>query len=143
MWDNLRKRMWHGPSRCSMCEAKEESNLHSFFKCRAFSQIWHDLALLYDFPHFVFDSIQSAFDWWCGKFFFRRPILIIMLWCAWRWRNNKIFKESKLPLKSILQHIIYTYDSMPKKLPSMKRCNREAKDVSLAGFPRAFFDGAE
>lgn len=30
-WKNLRKRNWHGPSRCPMCESAEESNYHIFF----------------------------------------------------------------------------------------------------------------
>eukprot|EP00253_Pinus_taeda_P017832 PITA_17832 len=34
-WENLRKRSWHGPSRCAMCEAEEEPNLHMFFQCNS------------------------------------------------------------------------------------------------------------
>lgn len=48
-WENLRKRCWHGPSRCSMCESDEETNLHMFFQCISTQEIWYELAFLYDF----------------------------------------------------------------------------------------------
>lgn len=34
-WENLRKKLWHGPSRCQMCKLEEESNLHMFFQCNS------------------------------------------------------------------------------------------------------------
>jgi len=104
-WDNLRKRNWHGPSRCSMCESEEETNLHMFFQCISSQEIWYELAILFDFPHNVFASVHAAFQWWCTQCESRCPLLVIMIWCAWKWRNHKIFKDSKVPYKSILHCI--------------------------------------
>lgn len=115
-WDNLRKRSWHGPSRCSMCESDEESNLHMFFRCKSSQQIWYDLAINFGFPHVVFDSIHAAFEWWCSQREPRRFLIVIMLWCAWKWRNHKIFRDSKDPYRSILHRIIAIFDSSPKQL---------------------------
>lgn len=116
-WDNLRKRSWHGPSRCSMCEVDEESNLHMFFQCNSSQQIWYDLAIYFGFPHVVFVSIHAAFEWWCKQREVRHFLIVIMLWCAWKWRNHKIFKDSKIPYKSILHNIMVIFDSLPKKMP--------------------------
>lgn len=66
-WENLRKRCWHGPSWCSMCESDEETNLHMFFQCISTQEIWYELAFLYDFPHVVFDSVHAAFQWWISQ----------------------------------------------------------------------------
>ena len=142
-WENLKKRNWHGPSRCTMCESAEESNYHMFFQCQSTQQIWHDLAILYGFPLVFHASTHATFEWWSGQRDSWRSIIIIVLWCAWRWRNNKIFKEIKNPLKTILQHIISIYDSMPKKQPKTKNGNINEQEINLLGTPRAFFDGAE
>eukprot|EP00253_Pinus_taeda_P017686 PITA_17686 len=114
-WENLRKRNWHGPSKCAMCDSHEESNFHMFFQCQYVLQIWQVLANLFGFPLIAFISTQASFEWWSAQKESWRPMIIIVLWCAWKWRNNKIFKESKSPLMSILQHIISVYDSIPKK----------------------------
>lgn len=63
-WENLRKRQWHGPSRCQMCELEEESNVHMFFQCSCTQQIWQDLAFVYGFPLLQHVSTHAAFDWW-------------------------------------------------------------------------------
>jgi len=61
-WDNLRKRNSHGPSRCSMCESEEETNVHMFVQCISSQEIWYELAILFDFPHNVFASVHAAFQ---------------------------------------------------------------------------------
>lgn len=142
-WENLRKRNWHGPSRCAMCDSHEESNYHMYFQCQSMMQIWRDLENLYGFPLIVFASTQATFDWWSGKRDSWRPMIIIVLQCTWKWRNRKNFNESKIPLKSILQHIISFYDSMPKKLPKIKNGNSKEKVCFRSEAPTAFFDGAE
>jgi len=32
-WENLQRKSWQGPSRCSMCRNALETNLHMFFQC--------------------------------------------------------------------------------------------------------------
>lgn len=83
-WDNLRKRSWHGPNRCSMCESDEETNLHMFFQCNSSQEIWYDLVILFGFPHIVFVSVHATFQWWCSQSESRHPLLVIMIWCAWK-----------------------------------------------------------
>lgn len=111
-WDNLRKRRWHGPNRCFMCESEEETNLHMFFQCNTTQKIWYELAISFDFPYNVFDSVHAAFKWWCSQCAKRRPILIITLWLAWKWRNQKIFRDSKVPFSDIMQSICSSFDAI-------------------------------
>lgn len=148
-WENLRKIQWHGPSRCQMCKIEEESNFHMFFQCSSTQQIWLDLAFLYGFPllhqvstHGAHVSTHGAFDWWSRQKDSWISIIIIVLWCACRWRNNKIFNEAKEPLSDILHHIVLIYDFIPKKLPYLKNVKKSGLTDSLLKTPRAFFDGA-
>eukprot|EP00253_Pinus_taeda_P001784 PITA_01784 len=142
-WENLRKRNWHEPSRCSMCESAEESNYHMFFQFKSSLLIWYELALLYGFSHVVFVSIHAAFEWWSAQRESWRSFIIIVLWCAWKWRNNNTFKDSKDSLKSILQHFISIYDSVPIKQHKMKKGHMKEKECPLNRIPSAFFDGAK
>jgi len=114
-----------------------------FFQCQSVLQIWQVLANLFGFPLIAFSSTQAAFEWWSTQKESWRPLIIIVLWCTWKWRNNKIFKESKSPLMSILQHIISVYDSIPKNPPKMQKGHSIVDICSCLETPRAFFDGAE
>eukprot|EP00253_Pinus_taeda_P035371 PITA_35371 len=108
-WDNLRKRSWHGPSRCSMCESNEETNLHMFFKCPSILRIWYVLENSFDFPLTVFDSSRAALFWWSRQNGNRRFPILIFLWTAWKWRNSRIFNDSNSPVSFILDNILATW----------------------------------
>jgi len=84
-WENLRKRNWHGPSNCAMCDSHEESNFHMFFQCQSMLQIWQVLANIFGYPLTAFSSSQAAFEWWSTQKESWRPLIIIVLWCAWKW----------------------------------------------------------
>lgn len=141
-WENLMKRQWHGPSRCCMCESAEKANLHMFFKCTSLLEIWQVMANLYGFPLVSHASSQDAFIWWSQQKESWRPIILIVLWCAWRWRNNKLFNDAKELLKDICQSIILIYHSIPKILPNPSAVNRNVQVPPSFRSPRAFFDGA-
>jgi len=113
-----------------------------FFQCQSTMQLWHDLATLYGFPLVSHASTHAAFEWWSGQRDSWRSIIIIVLWCAWRWRNNIIFKTMKEPFKAILQHILSIYDSVPIKQPKRKYANRNEQEDYLSRAPIAFLDGA-
>jgi len=96
-WESLRKRSWHGPSRCALCKLDEETNFHLFFKCPVSQQIWSELAQLFSFPHLSFISVEAAFAWWGRQIASLRPILPIALWSLWKWRNNFFFRTHPSP----------------------------------------------
>lgn len=107
-WDSLRRRSWHGPSRCALCNMEEETNYHLFFKCSVSQQIWYELAQFFSFQHLNFISVDAAFAWW-GRQKTLRPILPITIWSLWRWRNLKIFEDSSLSAKFVLSSITALY----------------------------------
>eukprot|EP00253_Pinus_taeda_P025540 PITA_25540 len=85
----------------------------------------------------------EAFQWWCAQKESWHSMFIIVLWCLWKWRNAKIFQESKEPLRSTLHHIIVTYGVFPDRVP--KKDNQKNTDGSVPHFSflATFFDGAE
>eukprot|EP00253_Pinus_taeda_P019806 PITA_19806 len=105
-WDNLRKRYWHGPSRCTMCKSDEETNLHMFFKCPVIQWIWYVLANTFDFLLTEFDSPSAALIWWSRQNGNRRFLILIFLWTVWKWRNAHIFTDSAMPTSSIMDNIM-------------------------------------
>lgn len=108
-WDNLRKRSWHGPSGCSMCETDEETNLHMFIKYPATMRIWYALANIFDFPLTDFESPSAALIWWSRQKGNQRFLILIFLWSAWKWRNDRIFNDSHMPSSYILDNIMTSW----------------------------------
>eukprot|EP00253_Pinus_taeda_P006246 PITA_06246 len=104
-WDNLQKHGWIGPSRCALCFADGETNLHTFFQCHASKQIWYDLSLHLVFPHLCFSSVQEGFFWWSKQTVSRRSIFIPVCWSIWLWRNDSIFNGHKSTISSTLLRI--------------------------------------
>lgn len=141
-WDNFKKRGWQGPGLCSICKFEEETNCHMFFLCQKTQQLWQAQENLYGFPHVSHSSSKEAFFWWSGQKESWRPIFIIALWCIWRWRNKKVFKESKEPFMGTLQSITSLFDSLPEKPLKEKRPNPNMNVLSHNMLPRAYFDGA-
>lgn len=70
-------------------------------------------------------------------------MFITVLWWLWKWRNSKIFKDSKKPLKSILHHIVSIHDAMPLNQPKLKKDRKKEVEIPLNSVPCAFFFGAE
>lgn len=111
-WDNLRKRSWHGPSRCSMCGNDEETNLHMFIKCPATLRIWYVLAINFDFLLTNFDSTSAARIWCSRHNGNRRFLILLFLWSVWKWRNTIIFKDSHMPPSFIIDNIMSLWHSI-------------------------------
>ncbi len=111
-WENLRKRPWHGPSRCPLCGNDEETNLHLFIKCTSSSRIWYALAHNFGFTLTVFDSIHAAIFWWSRQKGNRRYLILIYLWMVWKWRNGIIFRNHSVPPIFIIDSIMSLWHSL-------------------------------
>lgn len=105
-WEVLQKKGWNGPSKCSMCLSDLESNVHMFFQCASTLQIWYALSLSFCFPHRVFASVQEGYTWWSGQCPSLRSMFVLVVWILWKWKNDRIFQDSKSPLESILLRVL-------------------------------------
>lgn len=111
-WEVLQNKGWQGPGQCAFCKAAEETNLHMFFKCQVTLQLWYDLALLLDFPHTVFNSVQEGIAWWSTQSVSRRTLFLIACWNIWTWRNDSIFSSKRKPVASILLGVTSLMDAL-------------------------------
>lgn len=105
-WDNLRKRNWHGPSRCTACRTEEETNLHMFIHCSVIQRIWYVLANTFYFPLTAYDSLNAALIGWSRQRGNTRFLILIFLWNVWKWRNASIFNDTVSPPNCILDNIL-------------------------------------
>eukprot|EP00253_Pinus_taeda_P002292 PITA_02292 len=111
-WEVLQKKGWQGPGKCALCQNAEEPNFHMFFQCPTSQQIWYELSISLDFPHYGFSSVQDGFFWWSDQMVPRRSMFIMVCWTIWKWRNESIFNCSRRPLSSLLLSIKAYLDSL-------------------------------
>lgn len=109
-WEVLQRKGWQGPGRCPMCQFVAETNAHMFFQCASTTHIWCELSLSYGFPNRFFSYVQDGFKWWSEQCPSWRTLFILACWFLWKWRNAHIFQDSRVPLASILFHILAYLD---------------------------------
>lgn len=64
-WENLQKRNFVGPSRCTLCKRDNETNLHMFLHCPFTCSMWDDIRIsLGTSVRWEGDSIEHALQSW-------------------------------------------------------------------------------
>jgi hypothetical protein len=99
-WDNLRKRGFTGPSRCTLCQQNEETMEHLLNNCHYSQQIWDWGAQAMRRSQRHRDSIRDTIVNW-ETISFHNPILQriwqllpgFTLWSIWKERNKRIFNS--------------------------------------------------
>jgi hypothetical protein len=103
-WDNLRKRGFTGPSRCTLCQHNEETMEHLLNTCHYSHQIWDWGAQAMRRSQRNRDSIRDTLANW-ETISFHNPILQriwqllpgFILWSIWKERNKRIFNSKQSP----------------------------------------------
>ena len=102
--DNLKRKGWEWPSRCSLCNHAEETTKHLFISCDFTKEVWRIMIgpIADNLPTLVMELISNwnslsplnlskksllKHTWmWTPKF---------LCWKIWLERNNIIFKEER------------------------------------------------
>ena len=90
-WDMLRRKGFHGPSRCSFCRMEEESISHIFFLCPWTTHLWSLFCKpLLDgaWPPTSFIEAAHSWDRLLGEF---RSLPFFFVWEVWQCRKRFIF----------------------------------------------------
>jgi len=140
---NLMKRSFHGPFRCHLCHAEEESTVHLVLNCNITLQFWN--TLINHFPHlknWQGNNILNAWENWVmyhsGK---SCNIPLLACWAVWIARNHAIFNNKAPHWPTILHHTIADYNLIPDEESSAPA--RIIKQVNIdKSKPWAFFDGS-
>ena len=99
-WDNLQKRGWIGPGRCSLCRNEAESVLHILFSCTYAKMVWNRSSTSLNPLHqSTTDSFEARLKlWWKdpgARSFSAFPSLFAYgIWWA---RNMVTFSEKFTP----------------------------------------------
>ena len=122
--DNLRRKGFHGPSRCYLCLANEENAQHLFLECRYAEDVWSETLRLwtpgYTLPSTIFDLYTNWMQCYPGqlpnKSWFKAGWLVLpklVCWHLWLERNNRIFQEKphtanavRIKIKASLKEIL-------------------------------------
>jgi exonuclease III len=103
-WDNLMKKGFTGPSRCTLCMQSEETMEHLLNTCQYSQQIWDWGAQTMRRSQRNRSSIRETLANWDAVSFYN-PILQriwqllpgFILWAIWKERNKRIFNSSSSP----------------------------------------------
>lgn len=140
---NLLKRSFHGPFRCHICCADEESTDHLFAYCSVVNTLWHNLsAHIPELKAWHGANIMEAWGNWnrdhTGKLI-NLPLLVC--WAIWTARNNIIFNNIPPSWPSILCHIVADFNLLPA--PVSTTPTRTITPLTIdKSKPWAFFDGS-
>nr|TKW05547.1 hypothetical protein SEVIR_7G183800v2 [Setaria viridis] len=93
---------------CVLCQHNNEETLvHLLLECPFAFECWIHLGLfpnLPDEPYTILNSFKIQLH---VQFFFE--IIILMSWCIWMARNDRIFKEIAPSVQSVLLHFKFIF----------------------------------
>lgn len=113
MWDNLKKRNYHGPSLCPNYKQEEESTKHLMHSCQLAHKLWEKVSFrCLKEGRIQGDITATVHNWDQNPFkskilnFLWKLIPGFLMWTIWKERNRRIFKDHSLPLET-LWNMIY------------------------------------
>jgi ribonuclease HI len=140
-WEVLRKRGWHGPSRCALCKDAAEDLHHLFVHCAFSINIWTFLK-----QHFSLttdwkgSSFTDCFISWTSASSAPHSLAAHVCWQTWKERNLAVFEDRPPSLQAVLHRILSTFQLQQKPI---KFIQIKARDYSIAeGSTLICFDGA-
>lgn len=100
-WDNLSKRGWYGPNRCSLCKNSAETIDHLFIYCTFGKKVWDFCCTKIASPFILEEvSIGEALLRWTRRSLDTVQIPIFISWALWFTRNSSIFQDMELDVSS-------------------------------------------
>jgi hypothetical protein len=99
-WENLKKRGFIGPSRCHLCEEKDETMNHLMDECPYTTKVWDWASSIFRQSNRVRGNIVASITTWkenysenkevnlCGTL-----ILVMIIWAIWKERNRCVFRN--------------------------------------------------
>jgi hypothetical protein len=93
-WENLRKRGFIGPSRCHLCQAKEETTNHLLDECNYTTKIWDWVASIFLQSNRTCSNINVTINNWNESYSKNEMVNLcwnlmsgMIIWAIWKERN--------------------------------------------------------
>jgi hypothetical protein len=123
--DNLMRKGFHGPSRCSLCLGNEENAQHIMLECNFALEVWGEVLSHWSvdttLPSSIFDLHANWLHRYPGQLpnnnCFKAAWLVlpkITCWQIWLERNSRIFQGKMHNAKVIMTKIITTAQRIPE-----------------------------
>jgi hypothetical protein len=112
-WENLRKRGFIGPSRCHLCQAKEETTNHLLDECNYTTEIWDWATGIFRQSNRTRGNICATINNWNESYNENEEVNLcwilipgMIIWAIWKERNRRIFRNESLPEGKLKEKII-------------------------------------
>jgi hypothetical protein len=99
-WENLRKGGFIGPSRCHLCQAKEETMNHLLDKCTYTTKIWDWAIGIFRQSNRIRGNISATINIWKENYNENKEVNLcwnlisrMIIWEIWKERNRCIFRN--------------------------------------------------
>lgn len=93
-WENLVKRGWMGPSRCTLCSNCTETTSHIFLECPFTLIIWEKFFKAFSIGTvWGHGNFETSLKLWIKNCTEHPTLPVFISWSIWKVRNKSIFEE--------------------------------------------------
>jgi hypothetical protein len=132
-WENLRKRGYIGPSRCHLCQAKEETTNHLLDECSYTTELWDWATGIYRQSNRIWGNISATINNWNESYNENEMVNLcwnltsgMIIWEIWKERNRRIFRNEILPEGKLKDAII----SQIREMVQSRNCKKETMQLT-------------
>jgi hypothetical protein len=112
-WENLMKRCFIGPSRCHLCEEKEEITNHILDECPYTAEFWDWEAGIFRQSNRIKSNISATINTWKENYSENEEVNLcwtlipgMVIWAIWKEWNRRIFRNQIWTARKIKETII-------------------------------------
>lgn len=110
--DNLVRRGWNMPNRCSMCKRKEETVKHLFRQCSYIAELKYKIERQMRLPSCLkFRTGNYKEAMLSSQYTEVKKVQITTCFVLWRERCRRIFRDEEKPVNLLVQEVITEYNS--------------------------------
>jgi hypothetical protein len=132
-WENLMKRGFIGPSRCHLCQVKEETTNHLLDECSYTTEIWDWAAGIFRQSNRIRGNINATINNWNEGYNENEMVNLcwnltsgMIIWAIWKERNRRIFRNESIPTERIKEAIV----SQIRETVQSRNCNKEKSQLT-------------
>jgi ribonuclease HI len=132
-WENLRKRGFIGPSRCHLCQVKEETTNHLLDECNYTTEMWDWATGIFRQSNRTRGNINATINNWNESYSENEMVNLcwnlmpgMIIWAIWKERNRRIFRNESLPEGKLKEAII----SQIRETVQSRNCQTERAQLT-------------
>jgi hypothetical protein len=132
-WENLKKRGFIGPSRCHICQVKEETTNHLLDECSYTAKIWDCTAGIFRQSNRIRGNISATIKNWNEGYNENEMVNCcwtltsgMIMWEIWKEQNRRIFRNESIPIERIKEAIV----SQIREMVQRRNCTTDKVQIT-------------